>query len=205
MTARPRVAPAYFSQWESEALVPEFLAGRDAATDPLWHLSGAADAAEYARWAHHLCGVASLRMALAALGREVPSAHALRREVQRLGGYVERGDGDIAGLIYRGAVDWLAARCIPARIALDEPCADIPAKLARGALYVASVHAAIRLPGEEPPRQGGHLVLVFGQDRAGRLRFHNPSGHTPASRRDARLPVAEFARYHADRGIVIGG
>jgi hypothetical protein len=195
---------SYFAQWESEGLVEEFLAGRPAETDPNWAASGAESAAEYARWAHHLCGVACLRMALAAFGRPVPSTHGLRREVQALGGYVEQPDGFIRGLIYQGAVDWLNARGIPARIALDEPTADIPAKLAAGALYIASVHATIRTPDREPPHKGGHLVLVFGQDAAGRLRFHNPSGHSEATRRDARLPLADFARYHAERGIVIG-
>ncbi len=196
--------PPYFAQWETEALIPRFLDGTLAAeADPLWHRSGARSAAEYARWAHHLCGVASLRMALAALGCEVPTTHALRREVQARGGYVEREGGDIVGLIYQGAVDWLVARGLRARIALDEPSADIPAKLAGGALYIASVHAAIRTPAVEPPQRGGHLVLVFGVDGAGRLRFHNPSGHTPETRRDARLPPAGFARYHAERGIVI--
>jgi hypothetical protein len=197
------MTPPYFAQWESEALVPSFLAGRDAATDPLWPSSGAADAAEYARWAHHLCGIACLRMALGALGHAVPSTHALRREVQALGGYVEQPDGHIAGLIYKGAVEWLAQRGIAARIALDEPVEDIPRKLAEGALYIASVHATIRTPQTDPPMLGGHLVLVFGQDRAGRLRFHNPSGHSRATRCDARLPPMDFARYHADRGIVI--
>lgn len=194
------IPPPYFAQWETE----ELAWGQDPARrDPLWARSGAADEAEYHRWADHLCGVACLRMALAALGREVPPAHALRREVQALGGYVEEADGGIRGLIYQGAVDWLVARGIRARIALEEPCEDIPKKLEARALYIASVHAAIRTPEAEPPHRGGHLVLVFGQDAAGRLRFHNPSGHTPETRRDARLPPAGFARYHADRGIVI--
>jgi hypothetical protein len=179
-------------------LIPEFLAGRDAATDPLWEQSGAATAAEYALWAHHLCGMACLRMAMAVRG-EAHSIHALRRGVQALGGYVEQPDGDIRGLIYAGAVAWLAARGIAARIVLDEP---IPA-LEPGALYIASVHPRIRTPMENAPLRGGHLVLVFGQDEAGRLRFHNPSGHDEASRVDARLRPEEFARYHADRGILI--
>lgn len=199
-------APPYFAQWESEELIPAFLEGtRDAASDPLWARSGARDAAEYGRWAHHLCGIACLRMALAALGRPAPSAHALRRDVQALGGYVEREDGGIAGLIYQGAVDWLNASGVPARIVLDEPTEAIPEKLAAGALYIASVHATIRTPEREPPQRGGHLVLVFGRDEEGRLRFHNPSGHTGETRRDARLPLPCFARYHAERGIVIGG
>jgi len=180
-------------------LIPDFLAGRDAATDPLWPRSGAETAAEYAFWAHHLCGMACLKMAMAAFG-EAHSIHALRREVQALGGYVEQPDGDIRGLIYAGAVAWLTARGVVARVVLDEA---LPA-LAPGALYIASVHPRIRTPEQEPPLRGGHLVLVFGTDAAGRLRFHNPSGHDEASRVDARLRPEEFARYHADRGILIG-
>jgi hypothetical protein len=192
-------SPPYFAQWESEDLVPEFLAGCDAATDPLWARSGARSVEEYARWAHHLCGMACLQMAMAARGEALP-IHTLRRAVQPLGGYVEEADGSIRGLIYAGAVQWLAARGIAARIVLDEP---IPA-LAPGQLYIASVHATIRTPERAPPHRGGHLVLLFGTDAEGRYRFHNPSGHTPQTRRDARLRPEDFARYHAERGILIG-
>jgi hypothetical protein len=195
MTADP---PPYSAQWESEELVPEFLAGRDAATDPLWARSGADSALEYARWAHHLCGMACLQMAMAARCEALP-IHALRRAVQALGGYVEEPDGNIRGLIYAGAVAWLNQRGIAARILLDAP---IP-ELAQGQLYIASVHAAIRTPGREPPHRGGHLVLLLGTDPEGRRRFHNPSGHSAETRRDARLRPEDFARYHADRGILI--
>lgn len=190
--------PPYFAQWASAELVPEFLDGRPSATDPLWAESGAADVAEYARWAHHLCGIACLRMALAARG-ETHSIHALRREVQALGGYIDQGGDDIKGLIYAGAVAWLNARGIGARIVLDEPRPE----LAPGELYIASVHPRIRTPELDPPHRGGHLVLVFGKDGEGRLRFHNPSGHSDATRRDVRMSPDDFSRFHADRGILI--
>lgn len=190
--------PPYFAQWESPELVGEFLDGRDPATDPRWAESGAADAAEYARWAEHLCGMACLKMAMAARGQP-HSIHDLRRGVQPLGGYVEQPDGFIRGLIYAGAVRWLNERGIAARIVLDEP---MPA-LATGEFYIASVHAGIRTPEVAPPRRGGHLVLVFGADEAGRWRFHNPSGLGPAQQRDVRLSPEAFSRFHADRGILI--
>ena len=190
--------PPYFAQWESPQLVGEFLDGRDPASDPRWAESGAADAAEYARWAEHLCGMACLRMAMAARG-EALSIHDLRREVQPLGGYVEEPDGFIRGLIYAGAVRWLNARGIAARIVLDEPMPS----LAPGEFYIASVHATIRTPEAEPPRRGGHLVLVFGTDEQGRRRFHNPSGIGAAQQRDVRLSPEAFSRFHADRGILI--
>ncbi|HZH46664.1 MAG TPA: hypothetical protein VEY31_08520, partial [Roseococcus sp.] len=139
------MTPPFFAQWESRALVAEFLAGRDAATDPLWPESGARDAAEYARWASHLCGMACLRMAMAARGETLP-IHALRRDVQALGGYVEAGE-EIRGLIYAGAVRWLNRRGIPAGTRLDQPAGELPALLASGALFIASVHPLIRQPG----------------------------------------------------------
>lgn len=190
--------PAYFAQWESADLVGEFLAGRDAATDRQWRNSGAQDVAEYARWADHLCGMACLKMVMAHRG-EPHSIHDLRRPVQALGGYMEEPDGHIRGLIYIGAVRWLNARGIAARIVLDEPVPE----LAPGEFYIASVHPMIRTPGSIPPRTGGHLVLVFGRDEQERLRFHNPSGATRAEQRDVRLPPEAFSRFHADRGILV--
>ncbi|WP_270935352.1 hypothetical protein [Falsiroseomonas oryzae] len=197
------MTPPYRAQWESADLVAEFLAGRDAATDPLWRASGAEHLAEYARWASHLCGCACLQMALGARGRDILPIHAVRRGVQARGGYVEQPDGGIRGLVYAGAVDWLAAQGIPARIVLDLAAEDIPALLAPGALFIASVHGAIRWPDRDPPARGGHLVLVFGVAADGALRFHNPSGDTPASRVDARLAPRDFDRFFAGRGILL--
>lgn len=48
-------AVPYFAQFESRELIPEFLSGkRDPADDPLWHLSGASDSHEYAKWCSHI-------------------------------------------------------------------------------------------------------------------------------------------------------
>lgn len=192
--------PPYFAQWESPRLVPAFLAGQDAAADPRWARSGAATRAEYADWAGHLCGMACLRMALAARGKRL-SMHALRRAVQRHGGYVETPTG-IRGLIYAGAVAWLRTQGIAAHIMLGVTPRRLAETLRRG-LFIASVHPAIRRPGRRPPGRGGHLVLVFGTDAQGRLRLHNPSGDRPATQRDARLPAARFFPYFAGRGILI--
>ncbi len=143
-------------------------------------------------------------MALGALGRAVPPIHAVRRGVQARGGYVEEPDGAIRGLIYAGAIAWLAEQGIAAQILLDLAAEEIPSRLAGGGLFIASVHAAIRWADRAPPGRGGHLVLVFGVTGAGELRFHNPSGDTPASRADARLAPSRFADFFAGRGILIG-
>lgn len=201
--APPAAAPPCRAQWESADLVAAFLAGRDAATDPLWPASGAGSAAEYARWAEHLCGCACLQMALGARGREIPPIHAVRRAVQDLGGYAEAPDGTIRGLIYAGAVAWLATQGIDAETRLDLAAADLPALLRDGALLIASVHPGIRRPAVPPPSRGGHLVLVFGVDASGALRLHNPSGDTAATREDVRLRPAAFAPFFAGRGILL--
>ena len=198
--------PPYFGQWESAARIGDILSGTLRATDdPLWPRSGAAGAEDYERWADHLCGVACLRMALAARGVAPPRAFDLARDLTVRGGYVLRPDGGIRGLIYAPAVAWL--RDVPriaAEIRVDVPAETIPAMVADGGLFIASVHPWIRRDTVEPPARGGHLVLVFGAGD-GVLRFHNPSGDTDATQRDARLPLADFARFYAARGIWIPG
>lgn len=195
--------PPYRAQWESPALIPAFLAGADPRTDPLWPASGAADAEEYASWCEHLCGCACLQMTLGARGEPIPPIHDIRRGVQRHGGYIESEDGAIRGLIYAGAVAWLAERGIAARTLIDIAAEDIAREVAGGALFIASVHPAIRRPDTAPPSRGGHLVLVFGVSPDGALRFHNPSGDSAPTRFDARLPPAAFARFFAGRGILV--
>jgi hypothetical protein len=199
--------PPYWAQWASPGLVAEFLAGRDARTDPAWAESGASSAEEYARWAEHLCGMACLRMALAARGLPAPPLDVLRRAVQAEGGYVETPDGAIRGLVYAGAVAWLArAHGVAARILLDLPAVAIPDLVAEGGIFIASVHPFIRWPDTEPPARGGHLVLVFGTAEGGQvLRFHNPSGDTPETQADARLDIESFDRFFAGRGILLPG
>jgi hypothetical protein len=198
------VIPPYRAQWESPDLVAAFLGGRDAATDLRWRASGAATLSEYAHWATHLCGCACLQMAAGARGRDVPPIHSVRRAVQAAGGYVEEPDGAIRGLIYAGAVAWLLAQGIAARVVLDVGAEEIPALLDAGALFIASVHGHIRWPDRAPPARGGHLVLCFGTSPDGAIRFHNPSGDTPASREDARLAPGAFATFFAGRGILVG-
>ncbi len=197
---RRRLTPPYFAQWESPRLVRAFLAGRDAATDPRWAGSGAESRTEYAHWADHLCGMACLKMALAARGQDW-TIHALRRAVQDHGGYVETEQG-IRGLIYAGAVEWLREQGIAAAIRVDLTAEGLLPLLA-GNMLIASVHPAIRRPEGPAPGRGGHLVLVFGMDRQGRLRFHNPSGDSVATQRDVRLAPDQFGRFFAGRGMLL--
>ena len=195
--------PPYFAQWESATSVADFISGRDSATDPLWAESGASSVEEYALWARHLCGMACLRMYMAGRG-ELHPIHHFRRAVEAKGGYVTLPDGDIRGLIYAGAVTWLNEQGLAARTLLDLTASDIPALLAEGRSFMASVHFTIRWPERgDPPSRGGHLVLVHGLDEEGRLRFHNPSGTTPETQCDARMSLPDFDRFFAGRGILL--
>jgi len=200
------VIPPYFGQWESAERIAGILSGAlRAEDDPLWPRSGARDAAEYAVWADHLCGVACLRMALGARGIAPPRAFDLARELTARGGYVVQPDGAIRGLIYAPAAAWLReAHGIAAEVRVDVPAEDIPSLVSGGGMFIASVHPAVRWPEAEPPARGGHLVLVFGTEGE-RLRFHNPSGDDAASQADARMAVEAFARFYAGRGIWLPG
>ena len=144
--------------------------------------------------------MACLKMALAARG-EVWTIHALRRAVQGHGGYVETPTG-IKGLIYAGAVEWLRTQDITATIRVDLTSGRLAGLLASH-LIIASVHPAIRWPKQKPPGRGGHLVLLFGTDSQGCLRFHNPSGDRVATQRDVRLTPRQFGRFFAGRGIML--
>ncbi len=201
-----RIPPPFFGQWESRDRIGDILSGALRADhDPLWPRSGARDAADYARWAEHLCGMACLRMALAGLGLDPPPLLALAGACAARGGYVEEPDGFIRGLIYAPCVALLAEEYgIGAEIVLDSPAEAIPTLLARGSAYIASVHPMIRQPEADPPARGGHLVLVFAAAE-GVLRFHNPSGDTLGTQEDVRMTIADFARFHAERGILLGG
>lgn len=198
--------PPYFGQWETPGLIGAIITGACAAEDdPAWAASGAENPAEYALWAEHLCGVACLRMALAARGITPPRARDLAKMLTGYGAYVEEADGHIRGLIYAPAITWLAeTHAMPAEIILDRAAEDILPLLADGGLFIASVHPGIRRPAEPAPGKGGHLVLVFGA-AGGALRLHNPSGHDAASQADARVPLADFARFFAGRGIWLPG
>ena len=198
--------PPFFGQWESPELIGAIISGAyRAEDDPAWALSGAESPADYARWADHLCGVACLRMALAARGITPPRARDLVRVLTGYGAYVEQADGFIRGLIYAPAITWLGeAHGLHAEIILDRAAEDIPHLLADGGLFIASVHPAIRRPRDPAPGKGGHLVLVFGAE-GGMLRLHNPSGHDAESQAGARVAVADFARFFAGRGIWLPG
>ncbi|GAA4706881.1 C39 family peptidase [Brevibacillus fulvus] len=199
-------AVPYFAQWESRDMVAKFISGEaNAAEDPLWQMSGASDPQEYANWSQHLCGMACLKMLLAHWQNKIVPTFELMRDCRDYGGYVVAADGMIKGLIYRPFVTFIAEKfALSAEVKEHTPLAEICELLGKGYVFFASVHPSIRTPEVTPPRQGGHLVYVFGwEEHRQELLFHNPSGHTMASQENVRLNRDTFARFYANRGILI--
>jgi hypothetical protein len=196
----------YFSQWESPGLTGAVLAQGAAAAlarDPLWAASGAADLAEYVTWADHVCGMACLKMMLAARTGHAPPTLELARGCTAAGGYVVQPDGAIRGLIYAPFTRFVAERFgMRAEVVVGIGAEAIPALLREAEFFMASVHPAIRWPERPAPGQGGHLVLVHAAS-ATEVVFHNPSGHDDAACRDVALPLPVFARFFAGRGVAV--
>lgn len=198
-------AVPYFSQWETSDLTLDVIAEGSAALkrDPLWQASGAEDIDDYARWAVNACGMACLKMLLAARTGRVHPIVPLARLCETYGGYVSTEDSSIKGLIYAPFVPFVREHFgLEARVVTGIAAADIGAILETSGFLIASVHHSIRWPERAPPSKGGHLVLVTAAE-GGKIRFHNPSGHDSAARENVELPIAVFERFFAGRGIVV--
>ena len=193
----------YFSQWESAALAPALIAGvARLEDDPLWAASGAQSVAEYAAWANRVCGMACLKMILAARSGRILPTIKLARGALRYGAYASP-DAPIQGLIYAPFVTFVAREFgLHAEVVTGIEAAGLPAQFERAEFFIASVHPSIRFPRNLSSGRGGHLVLVTAA-HAGGVTFHNPSGHGRSSRVDVRLPVPVFDAFFAGRGIAI--
>ncbi|MFF2326048.1 MULTISPECIES: C39 family peptidase [unclassified Streptomyces] len=199
MTCRACRVPVLTQFASFELVGPIVEGGRDPATDPAWAESGAASPAEYARWSGHLCGVTCLRMAL---GADAPPLFALRDGALAYGAYTEDAEGAIRGLVYAPFAQYVREvhgfdAAVHRHLSTDE----ILALLDEGRTVMTSVHYGIRHPQRPAPARGGHLVLVTSRTPDGDgVHFHNPSG-TTATTRAAELPLREFERFFAGRGV----
>ncbi|NEA53571.1 hypothetical protein G3I60_05220 [Streptomyces sp. SID13666] len=193
----------YYAQWESAALVPQFISGTSAADDPLWQKSGADTREEYAFWAPRMCGVACLRMALDFWGHTVPPSVPLLREAVEAGAYVRHGD-QVQGLIYAPFAAFAGRRWgLHAQAVPDLAPERIADEVGAGRLVLLSVHKSIRTLDPDPPQRGGHLVLAVGVSDTDVL-LHNPSGLPGRSQQFAPVPWAHLGRYYAGRGVILG-
>lgn len=207
----------YFSQWESSDMIEQFLDNREAALhDPLWARSGAATPEDYQHWSQHLCGLACLKMILAAEKYTEYPLFTLKDQALAAGAYIETLPDtaayqpaatrtDIKGLIYAPFITMIKAQYdLQGCIHVDITAQQLPAILKTARYFIASVHPDIRTPNDIPPYRGGHLVLVTGIDSSGLISFHNPSGCCPATQRDVAISLEVFDRYFAGRGMAVG-
>lgn len=193
----------YFCQWATPELAADLIAGRATlAEDANWAQSGAASQAEYCEWANHVCGMACLKMVLTHRDGAAPPLLELARRSLPYGAYIREGER-IKGLIYAPFVEFVREQfALVAEVRVDLRVYQLPRLLAQHRYFMASVHPSVRQSASTPPARGGHLVLLTaaGQDC---VTFHNPSGDSPATRQQVTLPLADFGRFFAGRGIVI--
>lgn len=187
----------WVTQYASPELIAEIVRrDRDPADDPRWADSGAPDRETYAAWCSRWCGMACLRMALLHRDGAAPPLYELVTGCEEYGAYGPNG------LIYRPFAEYARDRHrLAAEVITDLSPRRLEAELGAGRLVMASVHPRIRWPDTDPPRRGGHVVLVTGH-RDGMLEFNNPSGHTPETG-IAALPAESFDRFAAHRGVAL--
>ena len=135
----------YFGQWESPKLIEHFISHRlPASADPLWAQSGAENIEEYVRWSCHLCGMACLKMILAALHNRAYPLFELMRRALHTGAYIEIPSRDqapyktnsIKGLIYAPFVTMIESEfSLQGEVITGISAADIPAVMARALFY----------------------------------------------------------------------
>ncbi|MEV3872243.1 C39 family peptidase [Streptomyces sp. NPDC049906] len=202
-TPRPVHTVPAITQYASPDLVNAIAyQGHDPGDDPAWATSGARTREEYRTWCRHLCGLTCLQMALRHRDGYTPTLFGLLDGARHHGAYIENADG-IKGLIYAPFVQYVqAAHGLAATVHPHLSMDELLGLLDQGHLVMASVSKGIRTPDQDPPRRGGHLVLVRGRTPEGDLVFNNPSGHTAASR-EAVLPAERFADFFGGRGIAL--
>lgn len=199
----------YESQWGdprcNEALI---VRGEDPAALHDWARDGYASADEYRYWARNVCGLACLRSVMRVW--RPAAADATMRDLidgaTAAGALIPEADA-VRGLYYRPFLSWIAAAFeldgeVVERSTAREHFESIrQASTRRGVVAIASVTPEIRYPERQNDRVGGHLVLVHGFDGE-TVSFHNPSG-IGATAADASLPVDDFQRFYAGRGMLV--
>ncbi|MDE9430142.1 hypothetical protein [Xenorhabdus bovienii] len=193
----------YFSQWESFHLANDIIHYQlPLSHDPLWEQSGADSPEEYAKWANHICGMACLKMLLAARSGKIYPLLKLTKIATEYGAY-QIEDEHIKGMIYAPVVSMLSEQFgIFSQIVTGMVAEKIHEVFTQDSLYIASVHPSIRWPTRLPEKKGGHLVLVTNATPE-EITFHNPSGANTQSQIDVKMSVDIFGRFYAERGILI--
>ena len=196
----------YFSQWESRELVEPIINGQMSSTDDRnWQNSGASTPEEYAEWSWNGCGMACLKMVIAATRREEIPLVELGKRAADYGVYTMPLD-DSPGMFYKPFVKFICAEFGlrgKAESALTIP--EIKQALGDSGYVIASVSHEIRFPDQVPTQRGGHLVLVYGYDDNEKVMYlHNPSGFID-TQENVAITEAAFAQFFDHKGIIVCG
>lgn len=208
LPASAEINVPYYSQFMSANLAEDYIQGRTSLrADPNWRQSGADNPEEYERWAWNDCGIACLKMVLAARDERMNSVGMvnLAKEAEKYSVFKVQGE-NVSPLHY-------AEFCVFVREKYGLNACPISAlsvrrikeELSKGNFVITSVHPNIRNPDSIPPKRGGHLVLAVGyDDERGGFYIHNPSGYqSNSSQNRAFISYDKFRKFFAYRGVVI--
>jgi Peptidase_C39 like family len=173
--------------------------------DTAWKETGAISPERYAQWAFTMCGMASTAMALGYFKDKKEKPAELAEDALQHGVYLEDAHG-ISDMRYKQFSKWIEKHGLKARVYSRLSLRGVQYALSNGRLVVISVNPNIR--GYETAsrtQKGGHLVLATGYDlEKGTVSINNPSGFESMDTQLKHvLPVSEFQKYFAGRGIVI--
>jgi len=201
----------YYSQFASPELVHDIVNGLiSARDDPRWREFGAETLQEYEFWSWKACGIASLKMAVEALGVARRSMMDWIGDGVADGGFIHEEEvvaGKPSGWVHRALARLAADSGLAADCAAGIDLGQIAALIDGGRLVIASVSYELGTTGEIS-RNRGHLILLHGYSRIGSqveaLLVNNPSGRSAELRRNCWLPAARFAAAFSGRVISIG-
>jgi hypothetical protein len=199
--------PPYVPQFASPDLIHAYihdgLHGRD---DPNWQSFGADDVDTYTFWAHRVCAIACVKMAIDVFRADEPrSLWQLVEEGLSLGGYRthdENGAFVDEGWFHTALVELAARHGLQVGGMSYASILDLCLAIRDGWLVAAAVTPEL---GEHGPlrRYDGHFVLVYGfswrDGDCAVIRLHNPSGRYPELQGSAAIPARRFRAAFAHR------
>ena len=118
-------------------------------------------------------------------------------------------DGKLIGAYHRELASYISGEFnLSAQAVRYQTIEDVAGLIEHGNFFIASVSAEIRkLEGQEPKRQNGHFVLVWGVERtqdSGYFIIHNSSGFLSLKTQETvRVSVERFATCFSGNGIIV--
>ena len=200
----------YYSQFSSPELVLPIIRGDiKAEDDPRWSEFGAETKETYAHWSRKACGIASLKMAIEALGGPKLRMMEWIEEALSINGFLPRdkvAPGKPSGWIHAALVKLACLHGLDGELLAPASLEQIAENIAQSKVVIASVSHEL---GErfKISINSGHLVLVHGYSVVGKnieaLLINNPSGRYEELRQNCWIPARRFASGFSGRVIAL--